>query len=204
MPHTETSILSDFLLRPAPLTNVITLQQFIDLFPRAQASNPAIPRLYRELQHQRATDIDDVKRFIAGEAKRGEQQARQIAKRRRKEERGELEEAGLTPDERLDVQMDEDLYGPSGASFARRHGKRTIADLLQVMEEAERDLDTEIGEMEKEAQAILGDIRKSVDDLSDLRYGKFPKPAAGGEELGQDTVETLKQLQAICAQAGEG
>ncbi|KAK8174203.1 Cnl2/NKP2 family protein-domain-containing protein [Phyllosticta citrichinensis] len=203
MPHTETSLLSDLLLRPAPLTNVITLQQFIDLFPRSQASNPAIPRLYRELQHQRATDIDDVKRSIAGEAKRGEQQARQVAKRRRKEERGELEEAGLTPDERLDVQMDEDLYGPLNAAFTRRHGKRTIEDLLQDMKEAEEDLNTEIGEIEEEAQAILGDVKKTVDDLSDLRYGKFPKPAAG-EELGQATVETLKQLQAVCAQAGDG
>ncbi|KAK8200488.1 Cnl2/NKP2 family protein-domain-containing protein [Phyllosticta capitalensis] len=202
MPHTETSILSNFLLRPAPLTNVITLQQFIDLFPRSQSANPAIPRLYRELQHQRAIDIDDVKRFIAGEAKRGEQQARQIARRRRKEERGELEDAGLTADERLDVQMDEDMYGPSGAAFARRPGKRTIEELLQDMEQAEEDLDTEIDEIEKESQTVREEIAKSVDDLSDLRYGKFPKPAAGGE-LGPDAIETLKELRSICAQAGE-
>ena len=39
--------------------------------------------LYQELQHQRVIDIDDVKRGIAMEVKRGEKQSRQISRTRR-------------------------------------------------------------------------------------------------------------------------
>lgn len=83
MAPTEASILSNFLLPPAPLPTIISLQQFTELFPRSQQSNRQIPILYRELQHQRAIDIDDVKRNIAAEVRRGEGQQREVLRARR-------------------------------------------------------------------------------------------------------------------------
>ena len=83
MSPSENSILTNFLLPPAPLPAIISLRQFTELFPRAYQSNPHVKVLYRELQHQRVIDIDDVKRGIAMEVKRGEKQRRQISRTRR-------------------------------------------------------------------------------------------------------------------------
>ncbi|KAK3044005.1 hypothetical protein LTS18_002429, partial [Coniosporium uncinatum] len=90
MAPTESSILSNFLLPPAPLSSIISFQKFRDLFPGAQRDNPQIAVLYRELQHQRAIDSDDVKRNIATEVKGGEKQRREVVRARRKAEKEEL------------------------------------------------------------------------------------------------------------------
>ncbi len=90
MPPTEATILKNFLLTPAPLHSVISLEKFTDLFPRPQRSNPQIKHLYRELQEARALIIEHVKRNISQEVKRGEKQRRQVVKARR---RGAYEES---------------------------------------------------------------------------------------------------------------
>ena len=64
----------------------MTLSQFTDLFPRSQRSNPQIPILYRELQHQRALVADEVGRNIGAEVKRGERQKREVVDARWREE----------------------------------------------------------------------------------------------------------------------
>ena len=84
MPPTEDELLSNFLLAPAPLASVISLQKFTDLFPRPQRPNPQIKLLYRDLQGRRALDIEHIKRNIAREVKRGEKQKRHVIKARRK------------------------------------------------------------------------------------------------------------------------
>ena len=80
----EADLLSSFLLAPAPLPSILSLQNFTDLFPRAQRSNPQILHLYRSLQDTRALEIERVKRNIAHEVKRGEKQRRQVIKTRRR------------------------------------------------------------------------------------------------------------------------
>lgn len=205
MAPTESSVLSNFLLPPAPLPTILSLRQFTDLFPRAYQSNPSIPKLYRELQHQRAIDTDDVKRNIAAECKRGERQAREVARARRRDEDADNSAAGLTRGEEMDVRMEEDLHGRVGASA--QHGiartkKSTAEAVVQNMKLAEQDIEEEIAELEREADSVLADLKNVVGDLSDLRYGRFNKPAAGGEELGHETVETLRQLQAVCQEIG--
>ncbi|KKY28765.1 putative kinetochore subunit nkp2 [Diplodia seriata] len=207
MAPNESSILSNFLLPPAPLQTIITLRQFTDLFPRTHQSNPAIPKLYRELQHQRAIDTDDVKRNIAAECKRGERQAREVARARRRDEAADSASAGLTRKEEMDVKLEEDLHGRAGATAqmgAGRSKKRTAVAVAEDMEQAERDLEEEIAGIEEETEAVLEDLRNTVGDLSDLRYGRFNKPAAGGEEPGQETVTTLRQLQEVCQDIGNG
>ena len=83
MPETEQIILSKFLLSPAPFPSIISLEKFTDLFPTSQRSNPQVEHLYRELQGLRSLYIEDVKRSISREVKRGERQRHQVVKTRR-------------------------------------------------------------------------------------------------------------------------
>ena len=87
MAPTEATILSTFLLTPAPLPSIITLKAFTELFPRAQQSSPQIRTLYIDLQHQRAQLTDAVARNIAAEIKRGNAQRRAVVRARRAAER---------------------------------------------------------------------------------------------------------------------
>lgn len=91
MAPTESSILSNFLLLPAPLHTFITLQKFTELFPRPQRSNPQIKLLYRELQYLRGLQTDEIKENIAQEVKIGSRQQKEVARARRKTERYEIE-----------------------------------------------------------------------------------------------------------------
>lgn len=82
MASTEATILSNFLLPPASLDNIISLEAFKDLFPKSYRSNPHIQHLYLELQHVRDQIINNVRHNIGKEVERGERQRRQVAKAR--------------------------------------------------------------------------------------------------------------------------
>lgn len=97
MAPTETTILSTFLLPPAPLPSLITLQAFTSLFPRPEQSSPQIKALYRDLQSQRARLADSVARNISAEVKRGNTQRRLVARARRQAEKG-------TEDDEVDLE----------------------------------------------------------------------------------------------------
>ncbi|TKA58580.1 hypothetical protein B0A49_10008, partial [Cryomyces minteri] len=90
MPHTEASILSNFLLPPAPLPAALSLRKFTELFPRSHQDNPQIEVLYRYLHHQRAIQVDAVEQSIAAEVKRGKKQKQEVIKARRATEAPEL------------------------------------------------------------------------------------------------------------------
>jgi len=92
MAPTEATILSTFLLTPAPLTAIISLKTFTELFPRAQQSSPQIRALYRDLQHQRARLTDAVAHNIIVEIKRGNAQRRAVLKSRRQDAREEQDD----------------------------------------------------------------------------------------------------------------
>ncbi len=87
MAPTETTILSNFLLPPAPLPAVISLAAFKELFPRAQQASPQIKALYRDLQRQRSRLVDAVEHNIAAETKRGDAQRRVVVRARREAEK---------------------------------------------------------------------------------------------------------------------
>lgn len=95
MPSDEAKILSEFLLAPAPLREVLSLKEFTDIFPSKHRSNPAIHELYRELQRLREEDIDAVRRSISEEVKRSKHLRRDFAKARRLEDESIV--AGLDP-----------------------------------------------------------------------------------------------------------
>lgn len=105
MAPTEASILSHLLLPPAHLPTMISRSRFAAFFPPTARSNPQIASLYRDLQYQRAQDIDHVTGNITAESKRGETQMRDVARTRRRDERGD----GLDGEDgfAIEIQMEE-------------------------------------------------------------------------------------------------
>jgi centromere-localized protein 2 len=97
MAPTEATILSTFLLPPAPLPTIISLKAFTELFPRSQQSSPQIKALYRDLQHQRIKLTDAVTRNIAAEIKRGNEQRRAVVRARRESEKED-------PDDEVEIE----------------------------------------------------------------------------------------------------
>ena len=112
-PPTETSILTTFLIPPSSLPEVISLQRFTDLFPKNNRTHADIPVLYRELQHQRALVVDQIKEDIRAEAKRGERSRREVVRARRRAEAEELVgiSGAIQGDHGREVQM-ETAVGP--------------------------------------------------------------------------------------------
>ena len=119
MAPTEATILSTFLLPPAPLPSIISLKAFTELFPRSQQSSPQIRTLYRDLQHQRAQLVDAVSRNVTTEVKRGAAQRRAVVRARRAAGREEqddevdVENAVSTRTFRIVTRGDTDFMGSS-------------------------------------------------------------------------------------------
>ena len=89
-PPSESTILTSFLVPPSPLPEILSLQQFTELFPARDRDKSQIPIIYRELQHQRALITDQINENIKAEAKRGERSRREVVRARRKAEAEEL------------------------------------------------------------------------------------------------------------------
>jgi centromere-localized protein 2 len=107
MSPSETSILSNFLLPPAPLPMIITLAQFRKLFPRQTRNSPAVRALYAELAHQVSLGVDEVKRNIAAEVRRGVTLRREVraAKRRMQSSRWAAVGEEMAEDVRMNGQV---------------------------------------------------------------------------------------------------
>lgn len=82
MAPTEATLLSTFLFSPASLQNIISFEAFTNLFPEPHRSNPHIRHLYHELEQMRDQSIENVKKNVDQEIKRGERQRRQITRAR--------------------------------------------------------------------------------------------------------------------------
>lgn len=104
-PPTEATLLSTFLLPPAPLPAITSLKEFTTLFPKSQQSSPQIKALYRDLQRQRTNVVDSVAANIVAETKRGLAQKRAVVRARRGQGREE-------PDDEIDVETAVSIYEP--------------------------------------------------------------------------------------------
>jgi centromere-localized protein 2 len=51
--------------------------------------------------------------------------------------------------------------------------------------------------MEAELEGALSEVQDAVGELSDLRYGTFPKSVGGGD-ISEEVLATLKRLEAVC------
>ncbi|OQE96120.1 hypothetical protein PENNAL_c0001G05869 [Penicillium nalgiovense] len=190
MPPSEESILSNFLLSPAPLPTVMSLQKFTELFPKRLRAHPHIRTLYRELQQVREQDMDRVNECIDNEIKQGEKQ------------RAELRKAILatgvdsSSEEQREIDMDLHLFGqPSTAAPGDYH---SVASLLTEMETASTNIEHEIAGIDQEAANILTQLNTTVGNMSDLRYGKLQGPAGTAEDVAAAAINGLQNLEDVC------
>jgi hypothetical protein len=103
MPASEATILAKLLLTPAPLNQVLTIDDFASLFESSYRDHPDVKRLYREFQRQRNALINEVDNNIQREVQAGSKLRRQIAVERRNQE-----SMGIA--EQLDIRMNAEVY----------------------------------------------------------------------------------------------
>ncbi|KAJ5635748.1 uncharacterized protein N7484_009061 [Penicillium longicatenatum] len=191
MAPSEESILSNFLLTPAPLPTILSLQKFTELFPKRLRNHPHIRALYRELQQTREHDMDQVNENIDTEIHQGDRQ------------RAELHKASLTAgveaandDEQREVDMDLHLFGQSVPNPQNYH---SVESLLAEMEIACTHIEREIADIDREATGLVAELNTAVGDMSDLRYGKFAGPASA-RDVAEQSIEGLQNLEDTCYQ----
>ncbi len=73
----------------------------------------------------------------------------------------------------------------------------TLVSILPEMERACSEIEAEIASMEAEAGEVLSNLRTTVGNLSDLRYGRFNKPGAA-DTVGQEVLDGLRSLEEAC------
>lgn len=52
--------------------------------------------------------------------------------------------------------------------------------------------------MEAEAEIILNQVKSTVGDLSDLRYGRLQRPGGTSKSAVDEAMEGMQRLQDIC------
>jgi len=72
------------------------------------------------------------------------------------------------------------------------------------MQDACSDLETEIAELEKESVTLLADIKSTIGDLSDLRFGKFNRVSGISGDLSQEVIKGLERLEYLCNAVEKG
>lgn len=178
MPPTESQLLTSFLLPPAPLPTCLPLQQFTALFPKSIQSSPAITTLYEDLQSQRNEDIALLRKNIAAEANRGANEIKELRRDRRKRDI-----TTTTP--------------PSQTNKSIPQPKREKHNLLTLpthLTTAQKALEAEITALEEETKEVLEEMRTTVGDLSDLRYGRFQKTPGAETDLRDEVLEALGKV----------
>lgn len=187
----EESILGNFLISPASLPTIISLQKFTELFPKRLQSHPQIKVLYRELQEIRSQNMDLVRENIMQEIQHG------------KKQRADLLAAmkssgvdGMDMDQIRETELDLRLFDQS--STEQRLELHSLSSLMTDMESACAALEQEIASTEERANLALEKMTRIVGEMSDLRYGKFNKPGLTTEEYVEETVNGLSGLEEAC------
>ena len=92
MAPNEAAILNNYLLLPAQLPNIVTLQEFTSYFPKSQQSSPRVRALYRDMQQQRGAVVEAVSEGIAAQVHQGKALRRQVVRERREAEQDEQDD----------------------------------------------------------------------------------------------------------------
>ncbi|KAK4202570.1 Cnl2/NKP2 family protein-domain-containing protein [Triangularia verruculosa] len=180
MAPTEQAILSNYLLIPAQLPAIISLEEFTGFFPRQLQASPHLRSLYRDLQSQRNAVVDAVAEEIQAEARQGRALRRHVMKARREAEAQEQ-------DDELDIER---MLGTLPDSQNPKHGLQSI---LPSLEDAISELESQLQLIQSEEASLLSSVQKTVGDLSDLRYGRLANP-----KLPEQVLEGLQGLQETC------
>ncbi|KAK1139321.1 hypothetical protein N8T08_001092 [Aspergillus melleus] len=192
MAPSEASILSNFLLTPASLPTVMSLQKFTELFPKRLRSHPHIRVLYRELQQLREQDMDLVNENIDKEIDQGEIQKADLRKAMM-----EAGVDGLSADDQREMGLDIQLFGQTSTAAPREY--HSMPSLLSAMEAACSSIEQDIESVDKDASNLFSELNSTVGELSDLRYGKMQGPAGTtGEEVVNEAIKGLRNLEDAC------
>ncbi|KAL6804625.1 Cnl2/NKP2 family domain-containing protein [Trichoderma sp. SZMC 28013] len=180
-PPSESDILTNYLLQPAPLPSITTFNQFVLLFPRPLHNSPQLRSLYRDLQAQRNAVVDAVAASIQDEVKRGVVMRREVLRLRKEAEREDIDG---------EVEMERALFGHESGLKSATHSLNSV---IPELEGAVGALEADIKRLEEEEAALQESIQQTIGGLSDLRYGKL----ANGK-LRDEIVDGLKSLQEAC------
>lgn len=191
MAPSEAYILSSFLLSPASLPTVISLQQFTELFPKRLRSHPHIKTLYRELQEIREQDVNVVNVNIDQETKDGKKQKEEL---RRSVMKSGVED--MDDHDRREMDMDVQLFGQK-TNVASSEDYHSVSSLLSEMESACTSIERDISRIDQDAASIMSELNTTVGDLSDLRYGKMQGPGSADDVVDQ-AIQGLANLEDAC------
>ncbi|OJJ44044.1 hypothetical protein ASPZODRAFT_135489, partial [Penicilliopsis zonata CBS 506.65] len=159
MAPSEESILCNFLLAPASLPTILSLQKFTELFPKRLRAHPQVKVLYRELQELREQDMDLVNKNIDQELQRGAKQKQELRK-------AQMNSGvdGMDADDRREMDIDIHLFGEQQQSLPadEYHGP---SSLLSSIEAACVSVEHEIKAIDQEAATILSGLNATVGEL---------------------------------------
>lgn len=178
MPPTESNLLTHFLLPPASLPTALPLSKFQTLFPASLQTSPSVKTLYADLHSQKTTDITLLRKNITTETERGKLQIREMRRERRKK------------DTTTTTQTETSRHDERG----RGREPHTSTTLLPSLSTAQKAMEAEIAALEKETSQILEEMRITVGDLSDLRYGRFQKTPGADTDLRDEVLEALGKV----------
>ncbi|KAI1389034.1 Cnl2/NKP2 family protein-domain-containing protein [Hypoxylon trugodes] len=182
MATNEATILRNYLLLPARLPTILSLQEFTTLFPKSQQASPHIRTLYRDLQQQRNAVVDGVAQNIDAQVRQGKALRREVIKARREAELEEQDD---------EIEIERMLFGSTSNTLQpKRH---TLQTILPDMDNAITDIEREIETMEQEEASLLESIKQAVGNMSDLRYGRFANP-----KLKNEVLDGLQRIQDVC------
>ncbi|POR37335.1 Uncharacterized protein TPAR_02463 [Tolypocladium paradoxum] len=181
MAPTESEMLTNYLLQPAPLTAITTFEQFRALFPRPLHASPQLRALFRDLQAQRNAAVDAVAANVAAEVKRGAVMRREVLRARREAERDDADG---------EVEMERALFGHESGATRARH---SLSSIVPELDGAAGALEAEVEQLEEEEAALLAAVKQAVGALSDLRYGKL-----ANAQLRDEVLDGLASLQEAC------
>jgi centromere-localized protein 2 len=190
---TEAQILKSYLLNPASLPTIITLEEFRELFPANQQSHPEVKLLYQDLQFLRTVDTDLVEENINQECRNGERQRLEMYRALQQEQTSNQQiQSRLSGDK--DIQVDEVLYGETGSVPKRKKG-HTKESLFKEMEETIRYLEVDALVAKREADKLLGQMRQTVGSLSGLKCGKLARSSGANNGIEAEIVKGLRRLE---------
>lgn len=223
-PPTESQILSSYLLNPASLPTMLSLDQFRNLLPTRFRTHPRTKLLYRDLQFLRSVDIDNVRENIVHEVRKGDRMKVEMWRALKAGQKngivitGEGIQTGVKGNsvtgvdgqvaqqtEQVEMQLDGVLFGPTGSTAPTSSGRsqlHSLETLLEAMEKASDVLEVEARTAEEEAEGLVQEIRETIGALSDLRYSSFAHvggvDGGGTSNIGDEVKTALKRLESVC------
>ncbi|KAJ8096503.1 hypothetical protein POJ06DRAFT_284082 [Lipomyces tetrasporus] len=156
----EEAILS-FLTDNAQLSDIVTRQQFIAIFPKDKRADPAVESLYQDLAETRARQVNSVRKNVRLEC----------AVSSRSMQVDLDNELGDSP-EVVDGENEiENIY--SEIIPPRVPHKSTLTEMVSRMQDAVSNLAAELDFIGQDSKRMIEETGAIVDSLSDLRYKKL-------------------------------